>query len=107
MNGRSASALLVAIVAAVALVPMGMLVYARSTAVPAPQAADVAVSCGAGFRAEVRQTLTGGTPRVTLDCVFDPASQGASFTQPWAAPAATMPGLVPVAYSPAVAPARI
>jgi hypothetical protein len=73
---RIGQAVLVTLVAVVAALVGGMTVSTRTagSAAPSTQAADVAVSCGAGHRAEVRQTLTTGAPKVTLDCVPDAAA---------------------------------
>ena len=104
MIGRSSRALLIAVVTAVALVPTGILLFARNAATPS-QAADVGVSCGPGLRAEVRQTVSGARPRVTVDCVFDPSAQAVADVQSWTGPAAS-PRLMPAVYSvPVAAPA--
>ena len=66
---RISQGLLVTVVAVIAAVVGGITVSSRGGSAPGPQAADVAVSCGAGYRAEIRQALTGGSPRVMLQCV--------------------------------------
>jgi hypothetical protein len=96
MTGRLSHALLIGI-AAVALIPTGVLLFARSAAPAVSAAPDVAVSCGPGFRADVRQTTSAGIPRVMLECVFDPAPQAVSYLSP--APAAALPRLVPATYA--------
>ncbi|MCC7009475.1 MAG: hypothetical protein IT184_11720 [Acidobacteria bacterium] len=63
-----------AVVAAVAAIVGGVSVSSRHAFSATPRAADVAVSCGAGHRAEVRQSLADGTPRVALECVPEPAA---------------------------------
>jgi len=105
MNGRSSHTLLIAVLAAIALIPMGILVFAR-TVPSSPQAADVGVSCGPGLRAEVRQVMTGGGPRVTVDCAYEPSAQAALPVQMWNVP---QPGVVPAVYTvpAAAAPARV
>jgi hypothetical protein len=105
MNGRSSYTVLIAVIAAIALIPMGILVFAR-TAPSSAQAANVGVSCGPGFRAEVRQVMNGGVPRVTVDCAYEPSAEAALPTQMWSGPQA---GIVPAVYSlpTAAAPARM
>jgi hypothetical protein len=101
MNVRSSHAVLIAVVAAIALIPMGILVFARN--VPSStQAADVGVSCGPGLRAEVRQVMTGGVPRVTVECAYEPSTQVSLPGQMWSAP---QPGVLPAVYTAPAAPA--
>jgi hypothetical protein len=105
MNGRSSYTVAIAIVAAIALIPISILAFARTASSSAP-AANVGVSCGPGFRAEVRQVMNGGVPRVTVDCAYEPSAESALPAQMWSSP---QPGIVPAVYSipTAAAPARV
>jgi hypothetical protein len=95
-----------------AIVAIGAFVLLRDTeSSELTRGADVAVSCGAGQRAVVRQTVTSGTPHVDIQCVDDAAAQAASYVVDETGRvhrfgAGSEAGGVPTAYAPVAPPAQ-